>query len=219
MNIGKLETITEKKKILVVGLVLTLVLGAAATFVASKRQKGEIVSPVSQKGQEGLEGKMVLWDDEAGFTFEYPEGFHLDDHPEDMENYAHLEITSPREPEGKIVILVNDAPTETIDEWLEEDEEATEASIVDTILADAAAKKLLFEDPKKILTAAIDPYEALFLLELTPGEGDFWPQVYDQIVSSFAFKPLTEEEQAILDQAGGGGGGGNVVYEAEEVIE
>lgn len=214
------EIIAEKKKILIGVIVTLLVLGVVAMLFFSQKQKGELMSPFSQEGQKDKEGKednFLLWDDEAGFSFRYPDGLYIDDHPQDLENYAHLEITSTKEPEGKILILVNDAETETIDEWVEELEEATQASVLDTTLAGEPAKKLLFKDPKKVLTAAIDPYEGLFLLELEPGEGEYWTKVYDQILSGFAFKPLTEEEQAIIEETGGGGG--NVIYEAEEVIE
>ncbi|MBL7159808.1 hypothetical protein ISS85_04985 [Candidatus Microgenomates bacterium] len=218
-----LEVIEEKKKIVIAVVVGILVFGLIILVVRSKRGDG-VKSPLGdiQNAQDELEGELILWDDEAGFTFEYPEDLYVDDHPEDMENYAHLEITSTKELDGKILILVNDATTETIDDWLEESEEATQASTIDTTLAETDAKKLLFKDPKKVLTAVIDPYEALFLIELEPGEGKYWTKVYDQILESFAFKPLTEEEEEILGESGGdggGGGGGNVVYEEEEVIE
>ena len=217
-----LEVIEDKKKIIVAVGAGLLMFGLV--FLVFRKKGGSVKSPLGdvQDAQDELEAELVLWDDEAGFTFEYPEDLYIDDHPEDMENYAHLEITSTKELDGKILILVNDADTDTIGDWLEESEEATQASAIDTILAETDAKKLLFKDPKKVLTAVIDPYEALFLLELEPGEGEYWTKVYDQILESFTFKPLTEEEEEILGESGdggGGGSGGNVVYEAEEVIE
>lgn len=216
-----LEVIEEKKKILIGVLAGLTVFGLIAIPFLLRKKKGKVISPLSQEAQESEEGEFLLWDDEAGFTFQYPDGLYIDDHPEDMENYAHLEITSTKEADGRILILVNNATIETIDEWVEQDEEATMAGILDSTLADAPAKKLLFNDPKRVLTAVIDSYEGLYLLELQPGEGDYWQKVYDQIVTTFAFKPLTEEEQEILEQAGGGEetSGGNVVYEAEEIIE
>lgn len=216
-----LEVIGEKKKILIAVGVGLFVFGVIF-FLLNKGRSEEMMSPFSGKKEEdkkGIEGKMVIWDDEAGFSFRYPDGLYIDDHPQDLENYAHLEITSTKEPEGKILILVSDAAVATIDDWVEESEEATIASIIDTTLAKVPAKKLLFKDSGKILTAAIDPYQGLFSLELAPDKGEYWAKVYDQILKSFAFKPLTEEEEAILDESGGGGGGGNVVYEEEEVVE
>jgi len=216
------EIIEEKKKVLIGALVAVLVFGIIAVPLFLKKRG--MVSPIGQEGkegQEGLEGELLLWDDQAGFTFQYPEGLYLDDHPEDMENYAHLEISSTKETDGKILIFVSDSETKMIDDWVEKSEEARGAGVLDTTLAEVTAKKLLFEDPKKIVTAAIDPYQGLFLLELYPGKGGYWQKVYDQILKSFVFKPLTEEEQEILERTGGetSTGDENVIYEEEEVIE
>jgi len=219
MDFRNLEVITEKNKVLIGALAALLVFGLIGAFFVLKKKRGEMISPFSEESKEEEKVEFLLWDDEAGFTFEYPEGLYIDDHPEDMENYAHLNITSTKETEGQISILVNDSPTKTIDEWVEEEEkQVSEASIIDTILAGEPAKKLLFDEPKRVLIAAIDPYEGLFLLELQPGGEDYWQKVFDQIVSSFAFKPLSEEEEEVLEETGGGGGG-NVVYEEEETIE
>lgn len=213
------EIIKEKKKILIGGLVALLVFGVIGIFFFLKKVKEDVISPLSQVRQKEKQPELLLWDDEAGFTFKYPQELYIDDHPEDMENYAHLEITAPKEPGGKILILVKDTQIKTIEEWVNQEKEATTASVLDTTLADIPAKKLLFNEPKKVLTAAIDSYEGLFLLELSPGEGEFWPKVYDQILKSFAFKPLTKEEQEVLQEVGGEESSGDVVYEEEEVIE
>lgn len=220
MNFVIPEIIRERKKILVGVLIGLIVVGLTmGGWVFLKGEQGEFISPLSQVSQEEEEPQLLLWDDEAGFTFEYPQGLYIDPHPEDMENYAHLEITSPKK-SGRILILVNDASTETIEEWVKADKEATSASIIDTSLAGAAAKKLLFKDPKTVLTAAIDPYGGLFLLRLEPGEGDFWQNIYQQILKSFAFKPLSEEEKALLEEGEERGeASGGVIYEEEEVIE
>lgn len=220
MNVVIPEIIREKK--VLVGILIGLIIvGSVMTgWVFLKKQRGEFLSPLSQVTKKEEEPKILLWDDPAGFTFEYPEGLYIDPQPQDLENYAHLEITSTKDTEGRIIILVSDAPTKTIEEWVKEAEQTFDASIIDTTLAQVPAKKLLLKDPKKILTAALDPYGGLFLLELEFGEGEFWQKVYEGILKSFAFKPLTKEEKKIVEESGGvSGGNESIIYMEEEVIE
>lgn len=38
---------------------------------------------------------LLTWTDEAGFSFQYPEGTNIDKHSEDNKNYANLTLTLP----------------------------------------------------------------------------------------------------------------------------
>ena len=52
------------------------------------------------------QGKLLSWDDPAGFTFQYAEGLTVNKHDEDKDNYAHLEITNASQP-GKLIVWAN----------------------------------------------------------------------------------------------------------------
>ena len=67
-----------------------------------KKKSTEPINPVVQENTSTSE-KHLMWDDPAGFTFDYPEGVAIDKHDEDQENYAHVELTHPQH-QGKILV-------------------------------------------------------------------------------------------------------------------
>lgn len=204
----------NKKLLIVAGLVGFLLVLMAAIFLKFKRTTSfisPIVSPVERK-----EVKLVTWEDPAGFSFDYPENIGIDPHEEDEENYAHLELTSPDHP-GGIIIWVKETIYNNIKDWVEK--EATEGSqILDSELGGQPAKKIASSEPRKLVTATID-VDALVLIEMIPDGEGYWQEVYDQVIGSFAFIPLGDEEAVAPGPWEGAGGAGGIIEEAEEVIE
>jgi len=201
----------KKLLILVSAIAILLIIGGIVFTFKSRR--ASVISPV---GELKPEVTLATWEDQAGFAFSYPEEIEIDPHKEDMENYAHLELTSP-DHSGNILIWVKDTSYTDIEKWPEE--EATRGGqVFETELDGEPAKKIAYTDPEKLVTAAID-VDALVLLEMIPDEEGYWQEVYDQILATFAFVPLEGEEAVAPGPWEGAGGAGGIIEEPEEVIE
>lgn len=202
--------------LVIIGLVVIVVLIFAIGIMFFKlRTRYGLISPMGQEIQKG-EVQLAHWEDPAGFSFSYPENIAIDPHEEDMENYAHLELTATGY-QGKILIWCQETEYADIEDWAED--EATEgAQIFDTELGGEPAKKVAWIEPEKLVTATID-VDALVLLEMFPDEEGYWQEVYDQILTSFAFIPLEGEEAVAPGPWEGEGGAGGIIEEPEEVIE
>jgi len=201
----------NKKLLMIIGGVIVLLLPAIIIAIRIKKSSS-IVSPVTGPTVES-EVKLTTWEDPAGFSFSYPENIAIDPHEEDKENYAHLELTSPSDSEGKIIIWVKETDYTDIEDWVEE--ASRDVQVLDTELDGEPAKKIAYSDPQKLVTAAID-IDALVLIEMTPDDQDYWQAVYDQILKSFTFIPLEGEATTAPAPAESSGG---IIEEPEEVIE
>lgn len=193
------------------GGVIVLLLPAIIIAIRIKKSSS-IVSPVAGPTVES-EVKLTTWEDPAGFSFSYPENIAIDPHEEDKENYAHLELTSPSDSEGKIIIWVRETDYTDIEDWVEE--ASRDVQVLDTELDGEPAKKIAYSDPQKLVTAAID-IDALVLIEMTPDDQGYWQAVYDQVLKSFTFIPLEGEATTAPAPAESSGG---IIEESEEVIE
>ena len=78
---------------------------------------------------------LLTWTDEAGFSFQYPEGTSIDNHPEDSENYANLTLTLPSL--ETIDILMSDNKYKDLVAWV------GKRSALDTTLEGRPAKKIV----------------------------------------------------------------------------
>jgi hypothetical protein len=205
---------TKKTYLIIIGVLLFL--GGTFLFFKSLK-KSSFVKPVFEVEPTTTEVKVVFWEDPSGFSFLYPEGIEIDPHEEDEESYAHLDLTSPDYP-GHIVIWAKDTDFKDIESWAEE--EAGSGQVFDTELGGESAKKIAFSDPQKMIVGAID-IDALVLIEMMPDEGGFWQKVYDDLLASFEFIPLEDEEKAAAPSSAGStsGGGSQIIEEPEEVIE
>jgi hypothetical protein len=210
-------------KKLVVGLVLgVLLIGAVLLYVFREKLipgSDKITSPAGSQTSAPKESfNWQLWEDPAGFSFEYPKEFKLDPHPEDETSYAHLEITSPNQP-GNITITVNDADYPDIESWMSEDELVKDGSGLDTKVASMAAKKVALGKNREI-TAFIDWDQVVYLVDATGENRDYWKPIYNHILDSFKLTPLEgESAEEFDDWLGGFDTSGVDVVEAVEVIE
>ncbi|KKR67933.1 MAG: hypothetical protein UU09_C0018G0004 [Microgenomates group bacterium GW2011_GWA2_40_6] len=82
--------------------------------------------------------KLLTWSDPSGFTFEYPEGITINNHPEDTKNYANLTLSSAS---SEIMqITMTDNTFKSLDAWV------GKSSAIDTTLGDKAAKKIIINN-------------------------------------------------------------------------
>lgn len=194
-----------------------LILAAAGFFYFKFYQKksSNLINPLGSQNQN--ETKLAVWKDPAGFKFSYPQDIKINNHPEDEENYAHLELTSTSHP-GSILIWMKDTNYKNIQDWVKKEASASSAQVFDSDLGDHPAQKVALSNPQKMVTATLDG-NVLVLVEVYP-QDSWWNQTYNQILSSFEFIPLAGE--ITPPQTSGSSGqssGGGIVDEGEEIIE
>lgn len=207
-----------KKVIFIILGILVLLLAGGSFYYFKFYQKSSsgLVNPLTNQKTES-EAKLLVWEDPAGFKFSYPEEVKINNHPEDEENYAHLELTVASHP-GLILIWMKDTNYKNIQDWVKKEASASSAQVFDSDLGDHPAQKVALTNPQKMVTAALDG-NALVLVEVYP-EDSWWNQTYNQILSSFEFIPLQGE--ITPPQTSGSSGqnsGGGIIDEGEEIVE
>ena len=206
----------QKKNWLVLGLILGIILIGGGVFLifSSSKRNSSLINPLNQSKEEV---SLKTWEDPAGFKFSYPEEVKINNHPEDEENYAYLELTVASHP-GSILIWMKDTNYKNIQDWVKNNPEPVEGQVFDSDLGNHPAQKVAFTNPQKMVTATLDG-NALVLVEVYP-EDFWWNQTYNQILSSFEFIPLQGE--ITPPQTSGSSGqnsGGGIIDEGEEIVE
>lgn len=216
---------SKKLSVISAGIIGVIVLILGWFFLFNKGKEG-IVSPTPDTasnqaagGQAGTE-KLIKYEDEAGFSFEYPEGLTVRDiTPEDDISYSELEISSSQHP-GIAKIRVADTQCLTIENWLRKCNSRKEfGDSRDVTLAEMEGKQVRLSQPETLQTVVIeDGVEYLVESPLTEPDGAFWNKVHNDIIFSFALNEVTPVANSFNEQAGAAGGG-EAIIEEEEVIE
>ncbi len=207
-----------KKKLLIPLGILVLLLAGGGLYYFKFYQKSSsgLVNPLTNQKTES-EAKLLVWEDPAGFKFSYPEEIKINNHPEDEENYAHLELTVASHP-GLILIWMKDNNYKNIQDWVKKEASASSAQVFDSDLGGHPAQKVALSNPQKMVTATLDG-NAIVLVEVYP-QDSWWNQTYNQILESFEFIPLQGEITS--PQTSGSSGqnsGGGIIDEGEEIVE
>jgi hypothetical protein len=197
--------------IVAIGIVAGIV--GAGVYIKETNKKKASEQPIqSQLSTSDLLPNLLTWEDQAGFSFQYPEGLRVDRHDEDTQNYAHIEFTEP-EHAGNVTIWAKDTTATSVDAWVSTVPEFAGANLIDTTLGGKPAKKILLPSPKRIIVGAldVDVIVTVEALSTTP----YWDDVADTMVGSFAFIPLASEstDTAASQQYVGES------YDEEEVLE
>ncbi|HCQ31458.1 TPA: hypothetical protein DIU27_03705 [Candidatus Collierbacteria bacterium] len=134
-------------KQILVAVTLFALIGGAAIYLISGRDR-ETQKPTNSPAltPTATPVKMLTWTDEAGFSFQYPEGTGIDNHPEDKKNYANLTLTLNSK--ETVQIIMADNTYKNLGDWVGEN------SALDTTLDSCPAKKILKDDLETI--ACID---------------------------------------------------------------
>ncbi|MCJ7786821.1 hypothetical protein MUP06_01215 [Patescibacteria group bacterium] len=208
----------KKRLLITLGiLVLLLAGGGLYYFKFYQKSSSSLINPLTNQNQS--EAKLLTWEDPAGFKFSYPEEIKINNHPEDEENYAHLELTSDSH-QGSILVWMKDTNYKTIEDWAKKDPSASSGQVFDSDLGGAPAKKVASLNPKKLTTATVD-VDVLVLVELT-SEETWWNETYNQILSSFEFISLQGEKISTPAKVSGSSGQtseGGIIDEGEEIVE
>lgn len=130
----------SKRILIVVGL---FILVGGGLFVLTKRrpvsEKPVTMPPISATPTPVA---LLTWTDEAGFSFQYPEGTAIDKHPEDTKNYANLTLTLPSR--TIVNITMSDNTYKNLETWVGQN------SAVDVTLGGVPAKMIYENDQKTI---------------------------------------------------------------------
>lgn len=204
-----------KKKVFIgTAIVLGLCIGGGLVFWYNKTQT--IKSALGDQSNI-IQEKLVVWDDPAGFTFQYPEGVSIDKHDEDKDNYAHVEITNSSHP-GSIIVWAKDTTAGDVTAWVRTEQQFSGANSIDTTLGNIAAKKILISTPKEKLFVGTIYDDLLFLVDASLDDKDYWLKTTQTIVDSFVFKPVIDATSSMTDQGDSDGDSQGAVDE-EEVVQ
>jgi hypothetical protein len=123
------------KQILII-IVLAILVGGSATFlIKNHSQTSPNIAKVTPATLTPTPVSLLTWIDEAGFSFQYPEGVTIDKHPDDTVNYANLTLNLS--PTNAVNILMSDNTFKDLDAWVGQN------SAIDTSLGGKSAKKII----------------------------------------------------------------------------
>lgn len=214
-----------KNKVLIIGgIVVFLLAGAVFAFLRMRSNQAGMVNPLADETEDGSSlgerdrgDNYLVWNDEGGFSFSYPESWLFDPHEQDVANYANIDI-SKTGTTGGIRILVTDSKYKTILDWTKKDNLVIGASFMETTLGGYIAQKALLKTGN-IVVGAIDE-GAIYTLELKPDESGYWEAEYNKLLASFKYVYPTNYPKAASSGLGSTGGtSGDIIEEPEEVIE
>lgn len=152
-----------------------------------------------QEEKEKFNFDWAVWEDDAGFAFEYPRNLEVDIHPDDTSNYSFLTFIS-QERKGKVDIYCNDTQYKNIEEWAAKDSLVKQGSILDAKIASTSGKKAAIGNGRE-LAAFIDSDKVIYIIDKQPeNEIDFWQEIYSRITSSFKLIPLKGETKEEFNQ-------------------
>ena len=200
---------SKKKKIILLvalGLALGLLVGIVIYFLGKNSEKTAGDNLLNLTEDRENEANDLFWEDEAGFSFYYPEGIEINDETPDNDVYYSKLILS--QGGGEITLSVQDTKESKIEDYLKKNAQLGTASLYGaTNLGDMSAKQ--YANGNSLFTLAIDQ-GVLFLIQ-GPKDGAFWEKTQALIVDTFAFKGQEKTTTS--------GTSNNVIYEEEEVVE
>lgn len=191
-----------KKLWIVIGVLVVVGVVAGGVIVFSQRNT-KVLSPgeaVTSASTPTHGAELTTWNDPAGFSFQYPKDLSVNNHEEDPDNYAHVELTNKDHP-GNIIVWVSDPPKT----W-----PPKEGTSIDTTLGGIPAKKILLASPSAKLIVGTLSDSLLFKVEGTYTDKQYWQPIQDTIVKTFTF---TSDTSAASGQASGD------AVDEEEVVQ
>lgn len=209
-----------KSKVWLIILAIVLVLaGGAAFFIFGSKKNTEVLpSPLIESNvptAPPTSPKILTWNDQAGFSFQYPDGLTINKHDEDVTNYAHIDFISSNN-KSSVLVLASDTKYKTIDEWVKNDKSVLGASAIDSTLGDKPSKKVLSSDGGSISIGTIDS-GILFTISTIAYKDTEIKSVFDKISSTFVFvvptSAASKSAPATSTQDSGG------IIEEEETIQ
>lgn len=219
-----------KSKVWIIALAGGLVLvGGVIFFIIKSQKKTDVLnSPVSENDRRLIvptstlsSAKVLIWTDQAGFSFQYPDGLTINKHDEDSVNYAHIDFIS-KNGNSSVLVMASDAKYKTLDDWVKNDKSMIGANIIDSTLGGKPAKKMLSADGGSISIGTIDS-GILFTIGTLAYKDSEMKDVSDRISSTFKFvTPTSAVSKTAPTPAGSSGSSSSNdegIIEEEETIQ
>lgn len=158
---------------------------------------------------------LATYEDQSLFSFQYPKNLELNPHPEDQENYAHVELTSIEHP-GNLIAWTKDTASKDL-EALKKSEKIENA--IDTTLGENPAIKVLQGTDSKKITISTIKEGFLYQLETDLTDEEYWLKVFDQVLSSYKFTGDFAAAAQVNTDSTVQTGSSEEIFEGEELIE
>lgn len=184
----------NRKFIPLIIAVFILIAGAGLYF--GRILKSKETSPVNTQTPSPSPAplEMTLWEDQSEFSFEYPKNLKLDSHPEDNENYAHLELTSGSP--GTIILWAKDSKFASLDDYLKGNKISN--YLGSTLGSLPAAKILDASDKNKFSLLTIRNGYLYQIVVDTKGDNpqaNGWLSIFNSLVDTYKFAETAKTEK------------------------
>lgn len=173
-----------KKLWIVTGVIIVLCVVAGGIFVYSAKNSKVITPGETVITTPTPTVEMTTWNDPAGFSFQYPKDLTINNHEDDNDNYAHVELTSKDYP-GNIIVWASDLTVKDLNAWVKKFYPSSTS--IDTTLGGEPAKKILLASTSAKLIVGTISDGLLFKVEGTYTDKQFWQPIQDTIVKNFSF--------------------------------
>ena len=193
-------------------IVLSIVIVQNKSYKPSPSVKINSLS-TSQAPESAASQTTQEYSDPAGFKFNYPDTITVSQKETNDENvYSSLVVASSKTP-GKMTINAVSSDLTVLDSLIKSKTAAT-----DVKLADLDAKQ--YTEKGNIVTLALDKGVLFTLTVSSGGNVNFWNEVNNKIISSFAFAaPETTQVTSDTSAPAADSGDSDVSFEGEETIE
>jgi hypothetical protein len=202
-----------KKRLILLGIGFFVLTGIVFGVIYFKSQTKTPSKDTSSTNPAVIEEKRNVWDDPAGFTFTYDASLVVNSHPEDQENYAHIELSKLGQ-SGKIIVWASDTAFQTTAGWVSGQKRFSKTSTMDTALGGQPAIKINGTQTTGIMTIGAVYDGLIFSIEAYASESATLAAEFEKISDSFVFKPL-ETDQTVQQSTEETG----TSYDEEETVE
>jgi len=203
----------NKKAVILTVIALLLISASGLYFgrLLKNKQNSSTQSPPVVPTSTPVE--LTVWKDQSEFEFQYPKNLNLNTHPEDNENYAHLELTSSNYP-GSIILWTLDSKYETVDDYIKGEKIA---NYIGSTLAEYLAVKILdsANSNKNSLLTIRNGF--LYEIEMDSAGEKVWSDIFNSIIESYKFSEEKTMENPVNNTAPPAAS--EETYFEEEVIE
>lgn len=207
----------SKKNIFLTLIIFSVFIGGIV-YVQSKRQASQTpVPPASQNQPPSDKGNNNLkqYSDPSGFTFSLPKNLTVSAKQSvDQSVYSDLQILAPQV-KGTVTIKAVASNLATVEAYFKNNKLVSKVTKVDKLkLADLDARR--FTIGNQINTVALDQGVLFTIVTDSSTDNDFWEDVNDTVIKSFAFTP---PDTQVTNDSGQGSSDDSGVIEEEEVVE
>jgi len=168
--------------------------------------------PTPTPTEEIKEIVFKVYEDEAGFTFSYPESLIVTEKDLDESDvYSSLELTSFDYPDEKIIVKIADTTQKSTDKWLKAEIDETQISTSEAKLASLAGVKVNY--PQSLVFLALDSSISFFVQ--SPKSNVFWTNSFEKILETFTLELAPKNTTT----TGSSTSGSEIIDEGEEIVQ